>query len=668
MFQGISLHHVAQRNQPLNADSSHVPSSVAPEPASGALMRNALVAAVLSISLAGCQWNMQSPGVQTDSQPAASSSLEDIDPTDSAAAEATAGRLFASFRQWRLEQNPILASQRAEPVSQPWPDLSLAADEARSRWLNTLSDHLNALDRKALTPETALHARALNLRIEALQAEQDCQVVTAPYGRNGDWHRQVMDTLRHHQPVHTVNDFYRYLNRLNASAELFRQWQGQIDQAGSRGVMPPVANRQQLVTELNAWLEGFPFSDSSAPSALWEDVQRKIAGLKLYPKSQAFLEKKAKAVLTNSLLPTLRQLKAAVAYSTTNDTVMSSEDEQLRQQCYSETLALMGADMPAHSADTSKEPGKNGEAAPKEKPADSVAQHLNDQANKRIAELENQLTQLLQFDAGEAFAPQLRAWMASHQPKPVNPLEDSRERLSTLNQRLPEQFSKLPATALVITGATDQPGYVAAVPAMEKPAFFYVPGLNTNATALDGDPLAQWPSALYQQSLPGKHLQTALAMENQSLPLFMATPGESLFAAGWPLLSSELATRLGGYRSNDEQAGVLISEMNAQLNLVLDTATHGLNWSTEQRLNECLTHSPLDSDACDKRLNRIAANAGEYAAEAISLSQLRSLRSDARQAAGTAFRESAFYSDLLASGALPAELYNDWLTIWLDSQ
>ena len=629
--------------------------------ASGTATSAGILTALL---LSGCQWNMQAPAPSTALSQPVSSSLADIDSSDSANAEATAQRLFASFQQWRLEQNPILASQRAVPVATPWPDLSRTANDARARWLSTLSDHLQALDLRALTPSTALHVRALNLRIEALQAAQDCNAVTPPFGRQDDWHHQIIHPLRHHQPVDTVTDFYRYLKRMEHSAVLLRQWQGQIDQAGSRGVMPPIANRQQLVTELNAWLDGFPFSDSSAPSLLWEDIQRKIARLKLHPKPKPILEKQPKAVLTNSLLPTLRQLKAAVAYSTTNNKVPSAEDRLLHQQCYSETLALMGAVMPEPATD--KTPNSPAATATAVKPADNVAEHLNRQAMHRIGELETELTLLLQLDAGEAFAPQLRAWMASHQPRPDNLLEDSRERLTALNQRLPEQFAQLPATTLVVSPATAQQGYIAAVAAIEQPAFFYVPA--SGAIVADNDPLAQWPSALYQQSLPGKHLQLALAMENPNLPRFMATPGDSQFAAGWPLLSAELATRMDGYRSNDEQAGVLISELNAQLNLALDTATHQLSQNSDQRLTVCLTHSPLGRDHCTRRLNQIETNPGMYSAEAVSLSQLRTLRSQARNMAGQNFDEPAFYSDLLASGALPAELYSDWLKIWIKSQ
>merc|ERR1711879_344567 len=255
-----------------------------------------------------------------------------------------------------------------------------------------------------------------------------------------------------------------------------------------------------------------------------------------------------------------------------------------------------------------------------------------------------------------------RAWMASHQPRPSNPLQDSRERLADINQRLPEQFSRLPLTPLVITSAPDMQGYRPPVLALKKPAFYFIANNANHA-----DLLQHWPSALYQQTLPGRHLQTALPLENPALPHFLSTPGFATPAAGWPLLGADLATRLGGYRSNEEQAGIFISELDIQLNLLLDTATHALGWDNERRLTTCLTHSALNQDDCQQRLHIIEANPGDQASAAISLSRLRKLHADAKAQAGSGFTEQVFYSDLLSQGTLPAELYGTWLEQWLDA-
>lgn len=598
-----------------------------------------LAIVVTTMLTAGCQWNLQAPDTSS-----ASNADSDVSPALSGRMEDRARHLFKRYRQWHLEQDPILASQLHEPVEQHWPDLSPEAIQQRQQWLKLTAERLNALDLDRLPEATALHVRALNLYIEADQAALDCQTVTAPFGQHQLWHQRIATTLKQ-QSIQDIQGFHRYLERLQASAILLQQWQQQIERAQADGLTPPASVQQQVDAELSQWLEGFPFSDSASPTYLWTDIQHKINGLKLYPKSQAILEKQAKSVLTNQLLPALRQLKATIAQGTTNDAQTPNADQQrLQQQCYSETLALQGT---INSAD-------NGSASA---PA-SMAQSAHLAATQRLQVLEQQLSTLLQLDPGEAFAPQLRTWMATHQPQPANRLQDSRTRLTELNTRLPEVFAYLPKTPLIITQAPQQQGYYPPVTAIQKPGFYYVASSNVT------DSLQQWPSALYQQTLPGRHLQTALAMENTQLPSFLSTPGLAWHIAGWPLFSAELAGKIGGYRSNQEQAGVLISELNAQLDLILDTATHALGWTEQDRLDMCVEHSAFSPEACQQRLGRIQANPGHYAATALSLAQLRQLEQNAKARkveAGNALMAPVFYSQWLSQGSLPAELYDQWL-------
>jgi len=604
--------------------------------------RSRLAIVFTTMLTAGCQWNLQAPDTSTTSIINANS---DVSTAASGRMEDRAEHLFKRYRQWHLEQDPILASQLHEPVENFWPDLSPDAEHKRQQWLTLTAERLNALDLDRLPEATALHVRALNLYIEADQAALDCQTVIAPFGLHQQWHQRIAKTLQEHQPVQDIQGFHRYLERLQASAILLQQWQQQITLTNEAGIVPPRSIQQQLQADLAQWLEGFPFSDSAHPTPLWRDIQQKIHGLTLYPKSQAILEKRARAILTNQLLPALRQLKTAVGNSGADTSKpLDTSRQRLKQQCYAETLALQGATL-TRPTDQANPPVQT-----------TLAQATHLAATQRLQTLEQQLSTLLQLDAGEAFAPQLRTWMATHQPQATEALQDSQTRLKELNNRLPELFARLPKTPLVITQAPQQQGYYPPVTAIQKPGFYYVASSNAM------DSLQQWPSALYQQTLPGLHLQTALAMENPQLPRFLSTPGLGWQAAGWPLLGAELAGHIGGYRSQQEQAGVLISELNAQLDLILDTATHALDWPLQDRLDMCLEHSALTSESCQQRLGHIEANPGHYAATALSLARLRELEQNAKAQTGNTFLEPVFYSQLLSQGALPAELYTSWLT------
>lgn len=598
--------------------------------------------------------------------------------------------LFKRYRAWRLEQNPILASQLGEPVRSAWPDLTVGTHKRQQRWLNTFSAELNEIDITTLDEKNSLYIRALNLYVQRQQSELDCQNVLPPFGAKHAWHKQVINTLKYHQPIAQISDFYSYLRRLRASALLFNNWQANIDRSTAAGILPPTAHREIVAAELSQLLEGYPFSDSGHANILWTDVQEKIHALMLYPKSQAFLEKQAKEVFINHLLPSLRQLKAAVAYSATRGAATPSQTIQRKQTaCYEEQLVSLGASMltpvpaidPTIAPDSSQQPNeKTATAGTPPVVAQTLIERAHYHALTRIAELEQQLTELLQFDAGEAFAPQLRAWVAGHKPHADNLLEDSLKRIQQLNQRLPEQFARLPSTPLVITstssaqtpnGSVDHAsGYYPPITALNWPAFYYAQTRSHShqsdsaSTRISENRGEYWPSALYQQTLPGKHVQMALPMENPSLPLFLSTPGIRYPSTGWPLLASELSARMGGYISNAEQAGVLISELEAQLDLVLDTATHGLNWTQDKRHAVCMTHSTMDTRGCNDTLRQIHINPAAAGATSLSLAQLRQLIDNARQGSEQPFFSQVFYSDLLSQGGLPPELYPAWLETW----
>lgn len=545
--------------------------------------------------------------------------------------------LYNDYMQLRLDHSPALASRLAMAPDRAWDDLSQKEEQRYRQQLIELQLRSQAIKIKELSGLQHLYFNAFQLQItRQLQLDQ-CRLLQYSYSYDNSWNRTLVDILERTQ-VDNIQDFHRYLDRIEAIPTLFNQWQAQITEAANAGIVPPDSARKAVIRQLDQQLSGYPFSDSAAPSRIWKDLHSKLRQLNLYPKTEALLEDKARSTLTNYMLPALRQMRSDL------QTTTAPVDQNMKllpggDACYRLWLTREGAQISAEA--------------------------LHDQGKAELQALQEDLIKALNLDRGVAFAPQLRAWIASSASLPDDLPAQARTRLETVNKQLPKAFAYLPGTPLVIQANTDKARadswYQEPLAELNRPGIYWI---DKNAAPS----VLRWPLDLYRDSLPGKHLQVALAQENLRLPEFLRTSALHPYAPGWPTVAARLALELNGYQSNAEANRVLLQELEESLNLVLDTGIHLYQWSRELSLTYCQDNSFLDRGDCMERIDQIMQKPASFSAIAISRHNLEELQDLAIKEGGSQFDINRWRSDLLSQGALPASLYNEWLKIWISSQ
>jgi uncharacterized protein (DUF885 family) len=249
-------------------------------------------------------------------------------------------------------------------------------------------------------------------------------------------------------------------------------------------------------------------------------------------------------------------------------------------------------------------------------------------------------------------------------------LRDFRAIVADATARLPELFGRLPRAGVEVEPVPEfmqdgAPGAYYDPPPFDgsRPGVFFVNLRNPDEIA--------WfrrRTLAHHETVPGHHLQTALAMEQEDLPFFRRILPFTAFTEGWALYAERLADEHGFLPTAWDRLGMLIDQVFRAARLVVDTGLHDKRWSRDRAIAylEDATGKPRSEVVAE--VERYLVNPGQACAYAVGQLRILRLRAIAQARLGERFDLRAFHDELLRRGAMPLELLEPRVGAWIDAQ
>jgi uncharacterized protein (DUF885 family) len=237
-------------------------------------------------------------------------------------------------------------------------------------------------------------------------------------------------------------------------------------------------------------------------------------------------------------------------------------------------------------------------------------------------------------------------------------IADLNEKVKAVRARLPKLFITLPKADVVIKRVpknieASQPGGYYFAPSLDgkRPGIYWI---NLRDTA----EVPRWllPTLTFHESIPGHHMQIAIANETR-LPLIRKALGFSAYIEGWALYAEQVAVEIGMY-DNDPlgHIGQLHDSMFRGVRLVVDSGMHALKWSRERAIGfyTATLGSPQSEAATE--VERYCVWPGQACSYMLGKLEFLKQRDRARAALGAGFDIRRYHDTMLVGGAVPLSM------------
>lgn len=159
------------------------------------------------------------------------------------------------------------------------------------------------------------------------------------------------------------------------------------------------------------------------------------------------------------------------------------------------------------------------------------------------------------------------------------------------------------------------------------------------------------PTLVYHETVPGHHVEAAMAAEIAALPRLRQLVWNTAYGEGWSLYAEDLADEMGLYEDDPMgRIGYLQSLLFRAARLVVDTGIHHKRWSREEAVQYLVETTGQNETAMQREVDRYTVWPGQAAAYWVGRKKIRDLRERAKRVMGPDFDLKAFHTEILKGG------------------
>ena len=193
-----------------------------------------------------------------------------------------------------------------------------------------------------------------------------------------------------------------------------------------------------------------------------------------------------------------------------------------------------------------------------------------------------------------------------------------------------------------------------------KPGEYFV-----NTYRPETRPRFELEALTWHESIPGHHLQIALAQELGALPMFRKLDGSTAFIEGWALYTERLAEEMGLYTADLDRIGKLSYDAWRASRLVVDTGIHAFGWTRAQAEAYMRAHTALTVVNISNEVDRYIGWPGQALAYKVGQLEILKLRRQAEAALGARFDLPAFHAIVLGAGPVTLPVLGERVRAWI---
>jgi len=536
-------------------------------------------------------------------------------------ADARFKQIYEQEWAWRNGQSGIASSGEAQANGSHLDNVDAANQQKRLDYWQKVSNDLDGIDLKQLSPEAQVNYAVYRAQIQNLLAAQKFKQWQMPFNSDSAFWSEL-GYLLDGDKLRTTQDYQRYVDRLNEVPAYFQQQIDNMRDGLARGFTVPrevLKGRDASISSVSELkdptqssfykpFENMPSSVPAADAAKLRDAAKKAISGKVIPAYANLLtffhneyEAKARTTLAAEAMPDGKAFyrQQIIEYTTLDldpDTIHKMGQEQ---------VAKIHAEMVKTMQDT----GFKGS----------------------FADFLHFLRTDPQFYAKTPDELLMRtAWVAKQ-----------------VDAQLGKEFGRLPRQRFAI------------VPVPADIAPYYTSGRGgagtylVNTYDLPSRPLYNMPALTLHESAPGHSLQLALAAEQRGQPEFRRQGYISAYGEGWGLYSEYLGNEMGIYKTPYDRFGYLTYQMWRACRLVVDTGVHHLGWTRQQAIDFMTQNTALSDREIANEVDRYISWPGQALSYELGYLKILELRQKAEQALGTKFDIRHFHDTVLQIGSVP---------------